>query len=98
MSGLNGSSLAMEAAIRMRPCFGYPDEAVIKDGESWQKCQRHFGLPKQISNQSDENSLKGLSRPSITLISGHIAQQGKSSLIFRAFKRSDSRLDRSQIQ
>lgn len=47
-------SIGDEAGYQMRLCFGYPDEAVIKDGveKLAEICQRHFGLPKQISNQA----------------------------------------------
>lgn len=47
-------SIGDEAGYQMRLCFGYPDEAVIKDGveKLAEICKRHFGLPKQISNQA----------------------------------------------
>ena len=46
-------SIGAEAGYQMRLCFGYPDIAVIKEGveKLAEICQRHFGLPKQISNQ-----------------------------------------------
>ncbi|MGC6473391.1 MAG: PLP-dependent aminotransferase family protein, partial [Candidatus Puniceispirillaceae bacterium] len=46
-------SIGAEADYQMRLCFGYPDIAVIKEGveKLAEICQRHFGLPKQISNQ-----------------------------------------------
>ena len=46
-------SLGAEAAYQMRLCFGYPEEAEIKQGVAKlaEICQRHFGLPKQISNK-----------------------------------------------
>ena len=46
-------SLGAEAAYQMRLCFGYPEKIEIKQGVAKlaEICQRHFGLPKQISNK-----------------------------------------------